>query len=120
MEQSLSDIDLCEALSGLFVDNEVDYEYIARVARAFPVVYVEKALFEWVAPVCYTNTLAPVPPIWTGFERDSLWAEIQGLLAREAKVGFARKLSITLRQVYLRWQFAEEWRRLSALLAETG
>lgn len=120
MEQPLSDIDLCEALSDLFVDNEVDYEYIAKVARAFPVTHVEKVLFEWVAPVCYINTLAPVPPIWTGFERDSLWAEIQCLLAREAKAGFAKKLSIILRQFYLRQQFAEEWRRLSALLSEQG
>lgn len=120
MDKPLSDIDLCEALSDLFVDNEVDFEYIARVARAFPITHVEKALFEWVAPVCYTNTLTPVPPIWTGFERDSLWTEIQSLLAREAKASFARKLGIALRQFYLRRQFADEWRRLSALLAEKG
>ncbi|HCT5132645.1 TPA: hypothetical protein OTZ50_002412 [Aeromonas hydrophila] len=120
MEQPLSDIDLCEALSDLFVDNEVDYEYIAKVARAFPVTHVEKVLFEWVAPVCYTNTLAPVPPIWTSFERDSLWAEVQRLLAREAKAGFAKKLSIMLRQFYLRQRFAEEWHRLLVLLAEKG
>ncbi|PHS84998.1 hypothetical protein AAW02_06945 [Aeromonas dhakensis] len=120
MEQPLSDIYLCEVLSDLFVYNEVDYEYIAKVARAFPVTHVEKVLFEWVAPVCYINTLAPVPPIWTGFERDSLWAEIQRLQAREAKAGFAKKLSIMLRQFYLRQQFSEEWRRLSALLSEQG
>ena len=120
MEPPLSDIDLCEALSALFVDNEVDYGYIARVARVFPIAHVEKALFEWVAPVCYTNTLSPVPPIWSGFERESLWAEIQGLLAREAKAGFVRKLSIALRQFYLRRQFADEWRKLSALLVEEG
>lgn len=120
MAQSLADIDLCEALSDLFVDNEVDFELIAQVARGFPVAHVEMVLFEWVAPVSYTNTLAPVPPIWTGFERDSLWAEIQCLRAREAKAGFAKKLSIMLRQFYLRQQFAEEWRRLSVLLAEKG
>ncbi|MGL6529367.1 DUF7079 family protein [Aeromonas hydrophila] len=120
MEQPLSDIDLCEALSDLFVDNEVDYEYIAKVARAFPVTHVEKVLFEWVAPVCYTNTLAPMPPIWTGFERDSLWVEVQRLLEREAEAGFAKKLSIMLRQFYLRQRFAEEWHRLSVLLAEKG
>lgn len=118
MEQALSDIDLCEALSDLFVDNEVDYEYIAKVARAFPVAHVEKALFEWVAPVCYTNTLAPMPPIWSGFESNSLWEEIQCLQAREAKTGFAKRLSIMLRQFYLRQLFAKEWRRLSALLTE--
>ncbi|EPU3916290.1 DUF7079 family protein [Aeromonas hydrophila] len=120
MDQSLSDIDLCEALSDLFVDNEVDFELIAQVAQGFPVAHVEMVLFEWVAPVCYTNTLAPVPPIWTGFERDSLWVEVQRLLAREAKAGFAKKLSIMLRQFYLRQRFAEEWRRLLVLLAEKG
>ncbi|MFE8728497.1 DUF7079 family protein [Aeromonas hydrophila] len=120
MAQPLSDIDLCEALSDLFVDNEVDFELIAQVAQGFPVAHVEMVLFEWVAPVCYTNTLAPVPPIWTGFERDSLWVEVQRLLAREAKVGFAKKLFIMLRQFYLRQRFAEEWRRLSGLLAEKG
>ncbi|MFB0769889.1 hypothetical protein ACEU5N_19760 [Aeromonas salmonicida] len=118
MDQPLSDIDLCEALSDLFVDNEVDFEYIARVARAFPITHVEMVLFEWVAPVCYTNTLTPVPPIWIGFERDSLWTEIQSLLAREAKAGFTRKLSIALRQFYLRRQFADEWHKLSTMLAE--
>ncbi|HAU4928209.1 DUF7079 family protein [Aeromonas hydrophila] len=120
MAQPLSDIDLCEALSDLFVDNEVDFELIAQVAQGFPVAHVEMVLFEWVAPVCYTNTLAPVPPIWTGFERDSLWVEVQRLLAREAKAGFAKKLSIMLRQFYLRQRFAEEWRRLLVLLAEKG
>ncbi|MFQ2203538.1 hypothetical protein ACK325_15480 [Aeromonas hydrophila] len=120
MAQRLSDIDLCEALSDLFVDNEVDFELIAQVAQGFPVAHVEMVLFEWVAPVCYTNTLAPVPPIWTGFERDSLWVEVQRLLAREAKAGFAKKLSIMLRQFYLRQRFAEEWRRLLVLLAEKG
>ncbi|MEZ6925294.1 MULTISPECIES: hypothetical protein [unclassified Aeromonas] len=120
MDQPVSDIDLCEVLSDLFVDNEVDFELIAQVARGFPVAHVEMVLFEWVAPVCYTNTLAPVPPIWTGFERDLLWAEVQRLLAREAKAGFAKKLSIMLRQFYLRLRFAEEWHRLSVLLAEKG
>ncbi|EIS3743739.1 hypothetical protein LO909_001457 [Aeromonas hydrophila] len=120
MAQSLSDIDLCDALSDLFVDNQVDFELIAQVARGFPIAHVEMVLFEWVAPVCYTNTLAPVPPIWTSFERDSLWAEVQRLRTREAKAGFAKKLSIMLRQFYLRLRFTEEWRRLSVLLAEKG
>lgn len=120
MDRFLSDMDLCEALSDLFVDNEVDYGYIARVARVFPVAHVEKALFEWVAPVCYTNTLTPVPAIWTGFQRDVLWADIQNLIAEEERAGFARKLSIKLRQVYLRRLFAPEWRKLSKLLAGKG
>ncbi|WP_323905995.1 DUF7079 family protein [Aeromonas veronii] len=118
MKGTRSDIELCEALSGFFVDNEVDYRYIAKVAKAFPIEHVEKVLFEWVAPVCYTNMLTPVPEIWSGFERDFLWREIQNLREEQAKGGMVRKVCISLRQVYLRWQFSDEWRKLRRLLVK--
>ncbi|PHM74456.1 DUF7079 family protein [Xenorhabdus kozodoii] len=70
MGNQLTDRDLCEALSYVFVDNEVDYEYIASVAKHFPHEYVEMVFFEWVAPVCYTNGLTPVPTTWTRRERE--------------------------------------------------
>ncbi|WP_422108841.1 DUF7079 family protein [Xenorhabdus bovienii] len=57
MGNILTDIDLYEALSYVFVDNEVDYEYIVSVAKHFPLEHVEMAFFEWVAPICYTNGL---------------------------------------------------------------
>lgn len=118
MADQLTDKDLCEALSDIFVDNEVDYEYIASVARHFPPEHVESALFEWVAPVCYTNALTPVPPIWSGFEKEALWHDIQELVAKEKSAGLVRKGIISFRQRYLRSEYADEWRKLSALLTQ--
>lgn len=66
-------IDLCEALSDIFVDNEINYQYIASTAKYFPLGLVEYVLFEWVAPICYTNLISPTPPIWAGFNRQDLW-----------------------------------------------
>lgn len=64
-------IQLWSALSDVFVDNEVDYAGIARQLADFDRTTVEAAFYEDVAPACYTNLLAPIPPIWTGF--DSVW-----------------------------------------------
>ena len=116
MADQLTDKDLCEALSDIFVDNEVDYEYIASVARNFPLKHVESVLFEWVAPVCYTNALSPVPPIWSGFESEALWRDIQELIAKEKSAGLVRKGMANIRQRYLRKEYADEWRKLSAVL----
>ncbi|EUK18546.1 hypothetical protein COMX_02320 [Commensalibacter papalotli (ex Servin-Garciduenas et al. 2014)] len=55
MDEKYSDIDLCEALSEIFVDNEVEYYGIAYVAKHFPIEHVETVYFEWVAPICYSN-----------------------------------------------------------------
>lgn len=69
MEDKLIFFDLCGALSDIFVDNEIDFKYIASVAKEFPVDTVEEILFEWVAPVCYTNLLTPAPSVWCGFDK---------------------------------------------------
>lgn len=63
MNRTFKDKDLCAALSDIFVDNLTDYEYIASVAKVFPIEYVEEMLLRYVAPICYINGLTPVPPI---------------------------------------------------------
>ncbi|WP_419177171.1 DUF7079 family protein [Providencia burhodogranariea] len=52
-----TDKDLCFALSDIFVDNLVNVEYIASVAKHFPVEYVQVMLCRYVAPICYCNML---------------------------------------------------------------
>lgn len=76
MENKIIYIDLCEALSEIFVDNEVDIKYISSVAKKFPIEKVEYIFFEWVAPVCYTNPLTPAPSVWAGYDKQELWDEI--------------------------------------------
>lgn len=69
MEDKPVFFDLCAALSDIFIDNEVDFKYISSVAEKFSVEIVEKILFEWVAPVCYTNLLTPAASVWIGFDK---------------------------------------------------
>lgn len=76
MEYALNEEDLYYALSDLFVDNEVDYNHIASVAKLFPISYVEHVLFYYVAPTCHYNLTGPIPPVWTCFDRDELISAI--------------------------------------------
>lgn len=59
MSDLYTDIDLCEALSDIFVDNETNCWQIAFIAQHFPIQHVETVYFEWVALVCYGNTQTP-------------------------------------------------------------
>ncbi|CAI3923186.1 unnamed protein product [Commensalibacter communis] len=45
MSQIYSDIDLCEALSEISVDNKMDYYSIAYVAKRFPIEICGNGLF---------------------------------------------------------------------------
>ncbi|KLU16261.1 MULTISPECIES: DUF7079 family protein [Xenorhabdus] len=118
MGNQLTDIDLCEALSDIFVDNEVDYEYIASVAKHFPLEHVEMVFFEWVAPVCYTNGFIPVPPVWTFFDREQLWEDIQELRRKQLSVGNIGKIKEKIRQRFLRKHFEKEWQCLKKRLVD--
>ena len=79
MEHTLNEEDLYIALSDLFVDNEVDYNHIASVAKLFPTSYVEHALFNYVAPYCYHNALTPVPSVYYFFDEDELLSAIDDI-----------------------------------------
>lgn len=84
-----TDKDLCAALSDIFVDNWVDYQYIASVAKHFPVEYVQVMRCRYVAPICYCNMLSPVPPVWTAFDADELWEDI-GILKNKEQSLFGK------------------------------
>ncbi|MFC3864050.1 DUF7079 family protein [Alcaligenes aquatilis] len=111
-----SDKQLCEALSELFVDRPVNYQAIANVAKHFSVHHVERALFEWVAPVCYSNALAPIPSIWTGFEPDQLWRDIVAHRQACVTAGWFGRVRGYTQTRFLRYYFANEWRELSQYL----
>ena len=58
-------IQLWSALSEVFVDNEVDYAFIASQVAGFDRTMVQAAFYEDVAPACYSNMLAPIPVSYT-------------------------------------------------------
>ncbi len=109
-----TDKDLCAALSDIFVDNWVDYQYIASVAKHFPVEYVQVMLCRYVAPVCYTNALTPVPPVWTFFDADELWEDI-GILKKKEQSVFG-KFKRDLCALYFKNRPKQEWQELIQIL----
>ncbi|SFU93090.1 DUF7079 family protein [Xenorhabdus koppenhoeferi] len=109
MGNKVADIDLCEALSYIFVDNEVDYEYIASVAKHFPLEHVEMVFFEWVAPVCYSNGLTPAPTTWTFFDREQLWEDIHNFRKKQEIEGMVKKIKTKFELRFLRKYFEKDW-----------
>src|SRR5476649_882394 len=91
MEYQLDQRRLWSALSDLYVDTEVDYKQIAEVAKNYSIEEVEFALFERVAPVCVSNMLSPVPPIWWYFDEDQLVMDIEALIKKRAEQGVVGK-----------------------------
>lgn len=106
MEDKLIYFELCGALSDIFVDNEVDFKYIASIAKDFPVATVEEIFFEWVAPVCYTNLLTPAPSIWSNFDKKNLWVDI---CEYRNKKGFRRNYKHKLLVFFLKIVYKKEW-----------
>lgn len=108
-------VKIWSALSDIFVDNEVDYKSIADAIKPYKKSSVEKIFFTEVAPVCYSNMQAPIPPIWTAFDISWLESEINKMLmAREAKM--TRRLRDKVFIAYLRWKLAGEWEKLETKL----
>ncbi len=117
-------IRLWSALSDAFVDNKVDYPAIARQLAGFDRAAIKAAFFEEVAPVCYSNLQAPIPPIWTAFDSAWLVETIDGNQQARRSSMFRRMRDRAL-VAYLRNRLREEWHRIERELerqdsAETG
>lgn len=114
MENQLDQRQLWAALSDLFVDASVDYKHIAGVAKNYSVEEVEFALFERVAPVCISNMLAPVPPVWWYFDKEQLVADIESLVNRRAEQGVIGKCLSGVMGRLIRIVSAKVWAELKA------
>lgn len=114
MEHTLNEEDLYIALSDLFVDNEVDYNHIASVAKLFPISYVEHALFNYVAPYCYHNALTPVPSVCYFFDEDELLSAIDDIKKKENRP--ISKIKMRILAFYLKVRFNYAWQKLKSLL----
>ena len=91
MADKLDQRRLWSALSGLYVDTEVNYKQIAEVSKKYTIEEVEFALFERVAPVCFSNMLSPLPPIWWYFDEDQLVMDVEALIRKRATQGVVGK-----------------------------
>jgi hypothetical protein len=113
--------EIWDILSDLFIDNEVDFECIARQLAAIErdPERIKRILFAEVAPCCGRNLMAVIPPIWSGFDRASLIDEIRKTQAQNRNSIVARWRHNMFAR-YCRWYFREDWRKLAATLARIG
>ncbi|PXX50340.1 hypothetical protein SAMN05660489_06366 [Pseudomonas sp. LAMO17WK12:I10] len=99
------------ALAETFVDSVVDYAHIAERIRGYDLKIVEDILYSEVAPVCFSNLEAPVPPVWTGFKDDWLLNEIENeLKARESSL--IRRAFDKLKVAWLRYSYGYIWKEI--------
>lgn len=113
--------ELWAALSGAFVDNEVDYRYIARRVAGVPHAQLREILFNEVAPQCAPNLLAVIPPIWTGFDPTVLIPSIRDMQARNRRCAWARCkhcLAVAVLRRRFRWIWEELEVELNKLEAD--
>jgi hypothetical protein len=105
--------DVWEALSDAFIDNEVHYEFIARRIAGIPKTELREIFFNEVAPQCGPNLLATIPPIWAGFDRESLAKCIREMLQSNRRSLWARfKYRITV--ALFRRRFRRVWERIES------
>ncbi len=122
MESTLSEQrrqDVWEALSDAFIDNEVNYEFIARRVVGVPVADLKEIFFTEVAPQCGPNLLTTIPPIWAGFDRESLSTCIREMQQRNRRSPSARirhRITVAL----FRRFFRRTWARIELELARKG
>lgn len=106
---------LWAALSDVFVDNAVDYASVARNLKSYERSTIEMAFFVDVAPACYSNLQAAIPPIWTAF--DSAWlAETIDCIHEARGSSSLRRLRDRAFIAYLRYRLQPEWQRIEMAL----
>lgn len=109
--------DLWEALSDAFIDNHVNFEFIARRVEGVPIATVKEVFFSDVAPQCAFNVFDAIPPVWDGFDREGLAECIRAMHEHNRRSFFARwkhRASVACYRVVFRpcWQRIEQELRL--------
>jgi len=106
-----------ESLSEVFVDNEVDYERIAKNVADIGLDNLKKIFFEEVAPYCGPNLMSPIPPIWSDFDKEKLPFGIRAMKSKNR-----RSVITNMRYedfvVFSRFYFRKEWLAIETKLVE--
>jgi len=99
------------ALSDLFVDNEISYEYIAKRVAHLPISEVERILFYEVAPVCMSNLLVLSPSNHKGFSEAYIVSSIeQHLLKWQTSRLYRKKTALKIR--FYKFCLKQDWHKL--------
>lgn len=103
------------ALSEPFNDFPVEYDYLARKVRGVDPDILYHILYSEVAPVCFTNLVAAVPPVWTGFDPETLRESIEERLAARERNWFRRQFDKVLVR-WLKYNYAYIWKEIASRL----
>lgn len=103
------------ALSEPFNDFPVEYDYVANQVRGVTPETLYEILYSEVAPVCFTNLVAAVPPIWTGFDPDRLRQSIEERLAARERNWCRRQFDKVLVR-WLKYNYAYIWKEIAIRL----
>jgi hypothetical protein len=100
------------SLSDAFVDNEVNYAFIARETEDYDPQEIKRILYEEVAPVCHTNLETVIPMIWSAFNSEQLKADIAETLKARENSRFRRQIDkLLIRWLTFRYKYI--WKEIS-------
>ena len=105
------------ALSDLFIDNEISYEYIAKRVAHLPISEVEHILFYEVAPVCMSNLLVLSPSNNKGFSEEYIVNNVQEHLLELQENWLYRKKSAAKVKFY-KFFLKQDWQKVLAELCQ--
>jgi hypothetical protein len=103
------------ALSEPFNDFSVEYDFVADKVRGVDPDVLYEILYSEVAPVCFTNLVAAVPPVWTGFDPETLRESIEERLAARERNWFRRQFDKVLVR-WLKYNYAYIWKEIASRL----
>ncbi|MDW5416454.1 hypothetical protein R6242_07690 [Iodobacter sp. CM08] len=104
-------LDVWEALSDVYVDTETDFPIIAKKVKEVDLETLEYIFFDEVSAYCAVNFSSPIPPIWTGFQRENLQEGILAII-KENQTSEWKRFKHQVYVAYLRWKYQELWREL--------
>lgn len=105
------------ALSDLFIDNEISYEYIAKRVAHLPISEVEHILFYEVAPVCMSNLLVLNPSNHKGFSEEYVVSNIQQhLLKWQSSRLYQKKTALKIE--FYKFCLKQDWHKVVAKICE--
>jgi hypothetical protein len=103
--------DVWEALSDVFVDNEVDYPHIAERIVDVDHSLLKEIFFKDVAPHCGPDAMSNIPEIWEGYSKKKLAEGIREMKTRNEK-SFISRLRYICFVAFCRFYFSDEWGKI--------
>lgn len=97
-------------LSTIFVDNQIDYEYIKNRLNQYPISDIEIFFFKYIVPICGSNFKTPIPDVIYYFDEEFLFEEYRRLKKNE--LSNQDSLFQKIKYHYVKWRYKKYWQDL--------